>query len=489
MLVFCKVEYFLWNDGGPDFFPSPILCWCYVVISILVVVLQGANQLFSNSDIAQTVMVVFESSMLLTHDNVLLFVFDMLESYNLYSLYGKIQTATFLMDLSAILNLIMLLLTYGMLTLLHVGGYAEDVQQRNRMKLQQRSPQITLDTSTDSSVVAEQASTVPATRMASAFPAYWHLRHEDDADCCFDVTAEWKERMQELISTTCKAEGVGKGRMNSNIGHTYLVVDRVLRIENHLSWKAYSWQRDVVAEQLKKNGVKQEPTAVATARSWMHQSLQLHEGSNEVLLLHGTPAEQVSKIVEEGMLDERMFSSGGIFGGGIYLAENSSKADEYCDPDPDGSCWMFLVRTVLGQPFMALAPRRDSRRPPRIEGTPRLYDSVIGLSRQQAPRACRGIHREFVVYDRRQAYAEFLIGQSVPVSFQYKNNQDGRGEQEKEQDQDQDQAQAQDQDQKQDQDQDQEQDQDQHQEQEQEQEQEPSKWRDSTKKFVVSVRL
>lgn len=71
---------------------------------------------------------------------------------------------------------------------------------------------------------------------------------------------------------------------------------------------------------------------------------------NEVLLFHGTDSNAADKILMDG-LDPRV-SSNGLFGHGLYFAENASKSDEYTGQPPDGLHKMFLSRVALGRPYV-----------------------------------------------------------------------------------------------------------------------------------------
>ena len=130
----------------------------------------------------------------------------------------------------------------------------------------------------------------------------------------------------------------------------------------------------------------------------------------EVFLFHGTKADLKDVIAHSGF-DERVANLAGLFGAGVYFAENSSKSDEYCTPDKTGSCFMFLCRVMLGTPFLAEQPMRQLRRPPNLPGSnpSQLCDCVIGVTAATHPGAFLQRYREFVVYDRRQAYPELLI--------------------------------------------------------------------------------
>merc|ERR1711879_291348 len=59
----------------------------------------------------------------------------------------------------------------------------------------------------------------------------------------------------------------------------------------------------------------------------LHLMLNLDDSVNEKLLMHGTSAQKVLRIVSFGF-DERMVSRGS-FGNGTYLAEDPSKMDQY----------------------------------------------------------------------------------------------------------------------------------------------------------------
>merc|ERR1719335_599694 len=84
------------------------------------------------------------------------------------------------------------------------------------------------------------------------------------------------------------------------------------------------------------------------------QQQQFDKSLNEVLLFHGTKSSNVGQIAEEGF-DERVCSLDGMFGGGLYFAEDSCKAGQYaerctsCHNPRPGSCshWFFLSRVLL----------------------------------------------------------------------------------------------------------------------------------------------
>jgi len=120
-----------------------------------------------------------------------------------------------------------------------------------------------------------------------------------------------------------------------------------------------------------------------------------------------------------------------MFGCGIYTADNSSKSCIYSHSSDCAqvgalytgnqnqcTCYrtngaervMFLCRVCLGTPWIRLEatdPTKPLRRPPdREDGTP--YDSVMGECKEFNPSASLAF-REYIVYDRRQCYPEYII--------------------------------------------------------------------------------
>lgn len=117
-----------------------------------------------------------------------------------------------------------------------------------------------------------------------------------------------------------------------------------------------------------------------------------------------TKAEHVPVIQQTGF-DERV-ANRGMLGTGCYFAENSSKSDQYTTPNGHDRFYIFLARVCLGSPYRTSSAHNDFRRPPSIPGgSGRLFDSVL----YEGAGLTVGKYREFVVYDRRACYPEYLI--------------------------------------------------------------------------------
>jgi len=134
---------------------------------------------------------------------------------------------------------------------------------------------------------------------------------------------------------------------------------------------------------------------------------RLDEDVNECFLWHGSTPEGAIGISEDGFDLSRAGSHAGtMFGSGAYLAECSSKSDEYAH---DGQkiykniYALILCRATCGSMYYTQAG--GSRAMPKIEAAINSgnYDSVLG-DREAAV----GTYREFVVFDSDLIYPEFV---------------------------------------------------------------------------------
>merc|ERR1719272_1366583 len=146
--------------------------------------------------------------------------------------------------------------------------------------------------------------------------------------------------------------------------------------------------------------------ALATEIDW---PLGLDHSRNECMMLHGTSRKLADIIVQAGF-EERVANAQGRFGTGIYFADRSSKAEEYSGSGKSNLV-MFLTRVTLGRPCCTKKVMRGLRRPPCLSGcgqacAHRRFDSVA------VAKSIR--NREFIIYDRRLAYPEFMVEFSRP---------------------------------------------------------------------------
>ncbi|XP_065828038.1 poly [ADP-ribose] polymerase tankyrase-1-like [Oscarella lobularis] len=192
-------------------------------------------------------------------------------------------------------------------------------------------------------------------------------------DCDFIQTAE---EMQSTIREHNDGGAAG------GIFKSYNII-KIQRVINTKLWQRYCYRRQEIAEQNSGN-------------------------FNERVLFHGSPF--VNAIVQKGF-DERHAYIGGMFGAGLYFAENSSKSNQYvygigggtgCPEHRDKSCYvchrqLILCRVALGKVFLQFSAMKMAHAPPghhSVVGRP----SVGGLA-----------FTEYVVYRGEQAYPAYLI--------------------------------------------------------------------------------
>lgn len=182
-------------------------------------------------------------------------------------------------------------------------------------------------------------------------------------------------------------------------------ITKVQRVEHSARWLEYIAQREEIRKGMNNECLTVEPPVytVSEARGPdadipSSERLELDTGVNEVYLWHGTSTEHVDQIIENGFKP----SSRELlrYGPGIYLAENSCKAFQYCCTQ-EGIFAAFLCRVVLGTPYTCTHSQRSVVQP---EG----YNSVLAASSNQ-------VHREFVIQNPTQVYPEYVVFFSAPA--------------------------------------------------------------------------
>lgn len=124
----------------------------------------------------------------------------------------------------------------------------------------------------------------------------------------------------------------------------------------------------------------------------------------EAYLFHGTnPKAALSIAKTDFRLSAAGSNRGSMFGPGIYLAESSSKSDEYANDGNSalhkGICAMLLCRATLGKACFVEAPSDY-----RGKVTSGEYDCVIG-DREKAV----DTFREVVLFNAEQAFPEYVV--------------------------------------------------------------------------------
>eukprot|EP00759_Apiculatamorpha_spiralis_P029870 PhF_6_TR31821/c0_g1_i1/m.47017 len=242
------------------------------------------------------------------------------------------------------------------------------------------------------------------TEFRKAVPTYWGEASSTSSTCELSPTDPAYQWIVDSIEKSCVASTLGSGRDQTvRMSYSKLQVARVYRIENHTLWKMYATRREVIREKNSQRTLDFEAERLPIP---LPPTGTLDATVNEAYLWHGTKP-QVVRLITEGGFDERVCALNGLFGAGVYFAMNSSKSDQYTTPWPEsdpinGKYTLVMSRVVLGYAFPTNQGREKERRPPKIGMTEELYDSVIGQTDVVK-------YREFIVYDRTQAYPEYVV--------------------------------------------------------------------------------
>ena len=253
------------------------------------------------------------------------------------------------------------------------------------------------------------------------YPDYWTSTQTALAQGVTAVVAEddMVPAVQQLMSKTWTGKYT-RDRKGSEVPTGCRVLS-VLRIENPAAfeklfrhkWDVRKFRKEDAGGWTGPNswgagGLDIPPFAVQGAGSFLRRLKRSFDTDvNEVYLFHGTNPESADKIARG---DFRIDKAGqGMFGRGIYLAENSSKSDEYAREGAGvfaGQFAMLICRAVLGKV-------REEKDPGDYRG--RVMDGNYGGSRGEYDSVCGdrkaavGTYREFILYEEAAVSAEYIV--------------------------------------------------------------------------------
>lgn len=184
------------------------------------------------------------------------------------------------------------------------------------------------------------------------------------------------------------------------------VVTSVAEVKNAQYFVEYCARRSVIAAETDKlDTALWTPGDVTTTRSSACQHLpELDRTLNEAWLFHGCTEKAAEGITTtEFRLDLAGTGAGCLYGPGIYLAECSTKSDEYAGSPEVKQRFMLVCRAVLGNINYTDKVDNDADELVRscLSGS---FHSVLGDRAK-----CRGTYREFVVFDNDQVYPAYIV--------------------------------------------------------------------------------
>eukprot|EP00403_Amphidinium_massartii_P008861 CAMPEP_0178421320 /NCGR_PEP_ID=MMETSP0689_2-20121128/26586_1 /TAXON_ID=160604 /ORGANISM="Amphidinium massartii, Strain CS-259" /LENGTH=780 /DNA_ID=CAMNT_0020042827 /DNA_START=74 /DNA_END=2417 /DNA_ORIENTATION=+ len=236
--------------------------------------------------------------------------------------------------------------------------------------------------------------------------------------------------------------------------YTDVQLHRAWRIEDPALWARFATERQIVARQMASlpEALTLRPAAQTSRLDALAADLPgaLDEEVNESWFMHGTKPDIVLPVLNAG-LNERVTSSSGAFGVGIYLAEDIEKADHHTTKDeryeapdlaglharlfgpgdnmqPDEDIlYCFLVRGICGCQLHSrgLEPLREGEVPLHDKETgTQIFSNGDRRELVQIPGSSPPInyhslacglgsalkrYREFVIFDPRRTYIEYLL--------------------------------------------------------------------------------
>ncbi len=202
-----------------------------------------------------------------------------------------------------------------------------------------------------------------------------------------------KKRIQKIFNNTMIEKYIGSGRDSHGIKFKKFKVCNVYVIKNPKLARKYKYRVGRIYEKNKRKNITQIKCATDGAK------IELDHQINEKILFHGTSPKNIQSIVNEGLHK----GESGLFGKGIYFAENISKSDEYIMEDADGFCWVILARVCMGNPCITTKQKDISK----IRKKNSLLAECKRTSRKK--RAFLMRYREFVINRNSQCYPEFIV--------------------------------------------------------------------------------
>lgn len=173
-----------------------------------------------------------------------------------------------------------------------------------------------------------------------------------------DGTELWKDTMQSLLTNTYLARFTADRENKKDRLPTGFQATAVEVIDNLALKKKYAAYKEKLLAATgrmnpdtcsKSNGPAARTGVVPALKSRLHKSPCL----NEVYLLHGTSLPNAKRIARSGYeLKLAGTKTGTMLGPGVYLADSSTKADEYTAGDIVAKRCFVVFKAVLGRPLL-----------------------------------------------------------------------------------------------------------------------------------------
>lgn len=245
----------------------------------------------------------------------------------------------------------------------------------------------------------------PSFWSATKFPQYWKIPevvNRQKPQQTINCEQEEIEALQDILDATFKRvltrDRQYEYQPNTNEEMPYrLEVVHAFRSENAPLWHRFQRRRASFSP-----GGGGTPFDVKTRGNGELIDKRLEQ--HEAYLFHGTNPSSSMSILKSGFsLHQAGKSTGTMFGYGVYLAENSSKSDEYATDDGGGTYpglrALLVCRCLVGNPMVKTDPGDYTTMAKNSN-----YDCVVGDREAKV-----GTYREFIFHDESQIVPEFTI--------------------------------------------------------------------------------
>eukprot|EP00929_Paragymnodinium_shiwhaense_P020878 TRINITY_DN13776_c0_g1_i2.p1 TRINITY_DN13776_c0_g1~~TRINITY_DN13776_c0_g1_i2.p1 ORF type:complete len:836 (-),score=130.19 TRINITY_DN13776_c0_g1_i2:620-3127(-) len=184
----------------------------------------------------------------------------------------------------------------------------------------------------------------------------------------------------------------------------------VVGVQNAALWAAYTESKAKMQARLEEEASYSSAVRTALPREVLTAGVDamldlgpLDTTLRENWLFHGTTEPAIEGITNrEFRLDMAGTHRGTMYGKGVYLAECSTKADEYAEQNDGGLCHMLLCKAMVGHCLVDSEANPDGAElAARCLGG---YDSLVG-DRLRAV----GTFREFVFFNTSLVYPAYIV--------------------------------------------------------------------------------
>eukprot|EP01103_Thecamoeba_quadrilineata_P009894 TRINITY_DN2017_c0_g1_i1.p1 TRINITY_DN2017_c0_g1~~TRINITY_DN2017_c0_g1_i1.p1 ORF type:complete len:455 (+),score=99.16 TRINITY_DN2017_c0_g1_i1:55-1419(+) len=300
----------------------------------------------------------------------------------------------------------------------------QDKNKKNQKITKKKKKGVKDDSEDDSESESKKKKSVNVPNALAIFrpPAYWDPQPDTSYnEKELEVTSVEFQKIRDTFVSSIADYHKNSKSVHKIVFSTYQVT-KVIRIQNPVLWLRYITRKDQL-----KNDLKGKMPVIPKVKT----GEPLDSEVNEYHLYHGLNSSFITGITKFGF-DPRFCSLQGMFGAGLYFAENSSKSNQYVHsgactcvgPSATTSCRctqtdeysMLVCRVALGDILIEQQHRGNlqgqfwygRRTEPTKPDGKSIYNSVLGESKEHYPMSSL-LLREYIVYESSQVYPEYII--------------------------------------------------------------------------------